>query len=303
MNHCTEYEMLINAYLDDELSMSDKMLVQEHLKICRDCAALFIAYREMSSLIKQSSSRAPQSLRNNVMKIIEGSGTQGDGSTVSSLQSTQKSRSRKARTQQNRPPVFSKRMILTRYAPIAACLAIAILVLPQLFNTSRPDSRYGDAVPTAALTMAEAEVAYDDVIGAFGFAEDSEELWGTPEVMTDEDFTAEVMPTLPPEAGERRDIFADDTDDMEIGPPIGGGLPDADGYLYLPHGIVTEGYYAFIIIDFNRPISTPMIAYYDNYFLIDQIYVARFIEEYGDFITLFMPIDEEALFALLLIES
>ena len=311
MNRCKECEMLISVYIDGELSASEKMLVEEHLKSCRDCSALFSLYREMSTSIAQSCAQAPPSLNSNVMKMIKSSDETGDGSLsyLSFDKTENRPLSRDAehdsenpRLSRNRSLVLTKkqrtkRLILTRYVPIAACLAIAILVLPQFFNFNRNDATPDAIMPTMA-PIPEYAVESDDGflrIDAYGFSEEHE-LWGTPEVMMDEDVMHELMPATPFEGRVH--------DDIEPGVGVGGpGWRDVEDSLYIPHGIITAGYHAFIVIDLNRPISIPMIAYHGNYFLIEQADLARFLEEYDIFITLFVPGDEDAEFALLLIES
>ena len=291
MNRCKECEMLISVYIDGELSASEKMLVEDHLKSCRDCSALFSLYRDISTSIAQSCAQAPPSLNNNVMKMIK-----------SPLSRDAEHESENPRLSRNRSLVLTKkqrtkRLILTRYVPIAACLAIAILVLPQFFNFNRNDATPDAIMPTMA-PIPEYAVESDDGflrIDAYGFNEEYE-LWGTPEVMMDEDVMHELMPATPFEGRVH--------DDIEPGVGVGGpGWRDVEDSLYIPHGIITAGYHAFIVIDLNRPISIPMIAYHGNYFLIEQADLARFLEEYDIFITLFVPGDEDAEFALLLIES
>jgi len=47
---CKEVKKLLSAYLDDELSMNKRQLVEEHLKVCSDCALEFASFQSVDRL-------------------------------------------------------------------------------------------------------------------------------------------------------------------------------------------------------------------------------------------------------------
>lgn len=47
---CKEVKKLLSAYLDDELSLNKRQLVEKHLKVCSDCAREFASFRSVDRL-------------------------------------------------------------------------------------------------------------------------------------------------------------------------------------------------------------------------------------------------------------
>jgi hypothetical protein len=297
MKHCIKFEESISAYVDGELGSSDKLLVEEHLRSCPSCLNLLALYHGMSVSLSESCGEAPGSLRDNVMETIKNPSTAGIVTPVDpdeiDLEYEKRVKKRKL-----------VRTVLTRYAPIAACLAIALLVLPQFFNIDRTANEMVDIAPTAALP----EMAYDDTDDVMIFAADA-----YAEIFTEEGFEeAEHAPIAP--AGRSDEETAaggnvpESRADDEIGVHVPLDVPDVDAghlggwsmndSLLEPEYVATAGYYAFIMIEHEFTDTFPLIAYYGDYFLIEQFDVERFIELYGDFIVFFIPGDEAAEFAL-----
>ena len=117
MNNCSEYMELISAYSDGELAEADRQRLEEHLAACENCSALLDLYREMAGAVAESAAPVPESLCGDVMKEISGEGT---------ADSADSSKRRRV-----------MRIVLTRYVPIAACLALVLLALPRLLNLGR----------------------------------------------------------------------------------------------------------------------------------------------------------------------
>ena len=136
MNECVEYLELISAYADDELTESEKRRVKEHLDTCESCSALLELYREISVAAAESSEPAPAELLSGVMEKVR-----HEGKTVKSDNA-------------NRRRII--RLALTRYVPVAACLAVMLLTLPRVMSNNRlaydmtasmPNSAQAEAMP------------------------------------------------------------------------------------------------------------------------------------------------------------
>jgi len=130
---------LLSAYADGELSDSDKAQVEEHLIACENCSALLELYREISVAAKESSLPVPEALRAGVMEKVLKADI--------------------PRTADNVTRLSRYRVVLTRYAPIAACLAVILLALPFVVDNNRQLNDYGaPSAPAPAMTPA----AHDD---------------------------------------------------------------------------------------------------------------------------------------------
>jgi len=116
-SECLELSGLISAYVDGELGESDIKRAEEHLKTCGSCSALLDFYREISASTLESCSDAPDALRERVMdKVLN------EDVPV------------RADYEKRRKVI---RMVLTRYLPVAACLALVLLALPRVIDLNR----------------------------------------------------------------------------------------------------------------------------------------------------------------------
>ena len=142
MSNCAEYMELISAYVDGELTDADKQKLEGHLSACENCSALLDMYREASGVIADSCVAAPESLLTIVMDEV-----------------LREDRARAAiKTKRRR----TARIVLTRYVPIAACLALAILVLPRLFGPNRTSSnQMSDSLTSLSETSVQMNMAFD----------------------------------------------------------------------------------------------------------------------------------------------
>ena len=109
MKKCTEITELLSAYSDNELTDKDKLSVEEHLAACENCSALLEIYREISISVDESGAPVPDALRIGVMNRI-------------------RSENIPAEKEIKKKKWWQHQVILTRLAPIAACLVVVLLV-------------------------------------------------------------------------------------------------------------------------------------------------------------------------------
>ena len=67
---CEVYQELISRLLDEDLSPDEQRALQEHLKNCSECAALYRAFRAVSNAAGQDLEDPPERLHYNVMAAI-----------------------------------------------------------------------------------------------------------------------------------------------------------------------------------------------------------------------------------------
>ena len=134
MDNCTEYQELISAYADGELSGHDKMRVEAHLRLCAHCSSALETYRVISAAVNESCAPAPDSLRAGVMEQLASADT--------------------PRTAADMKNYKLVKTILTRYAPVAACLALLLLTVPRFFGSGGPFNEPNfDAAPMMSAPM------------------------------------------------------------------------------------------------------------------------------------------------------
>jgi len=117
MKKCSEINELLSAYSDNELTKSEKQTVEEHLAACENCSALLEIYRKISISIDEASAPVPEALRIGVMNRIR-------SESLSVGKETAKKK------------WWQHQVLLTRLAPIAACLAVVVLVWQFSSNNS-----------------------------------------------------------------------------------------------------------------------------------------------------------------------
>lgn len=134
MNNCMKYLELISAYADGELAESDVKHVEDHTAECENCSAFLELCLGISDTVEESCIDAPESLRAGVMEKILSDEMVGSG------------RDEKKRS--------ALHLVFTRYAPIAACLAIVLLTLPRILDLRHTINYTNNAAaPEAALMM------------------------------------------------------------------------------------------------------------------------------------------------------
>jgi len=150
MKNCVGVADLLCAYADGELDDSSRQLVEDHLTICENCSAVLKVYREISYSISETNVPAPEALRLGVMNRIQSEST--------------------PRATENNNQRGSYRYILTRYAPIAACLVVGLLAWQfwgSLFgsdNAAMPAAAPEASVAAPAAAPPEAD--WDDIAPA-----------------------------------------------------------------------------------------------------------------------------------------
>jgi len=107
-NNCIGLVDLLSSYADGELTEENKKLVEDHLAICENCSAILKIYREIPGSVSDTNVEAPPSLHIGVMNLIQN-----------------ESVPRETKVIKHRRHLF---IALTRYAPIAACLVVMLLV-------------------------------------------------------------------------------------------------------------------------------------------------------------------------------
>ena len=161
MNNCVELMELISAYADGELTQSDCRRVEEHLSSCESCSALLELYREISVALDESAVPAPEALCDSVMKKVlsEETTVAGDtspaGDTVPATDNADR-----------RKPV---RIMLLRYAPLAACLAIILLAMPWIINSRNGTSNDQALLGVALKSVMDTKMKTDDNIVMDGY--------------------------------------------------------------------------------------------------------------------------------------
>jgi len=119
VDKCIDYLELLSAYIDGELTEYDRKRVEEHLETCENCSAILDLYRETSVSANEWGVPAPEALRAGVMeKILK------------------------------RPKII--RIALTRYLPVAACLAVMLITLPWIIDYHDRQTRESFSAPGSA---------------------------------------------------------------------------------------------------------------------------------------------------------
>lgn len=109
MSRCEEYQELISRMVDGELSDRRKAALEEHIRTCEDCAALYSAFSALSQQIGEDLEDVPLDLRENVMAEIR----------------------REKIRRENRIPA-ALRGILAAAACLAVIVGVSLGVSPQL---------------------------------------------------------------------------------------------------------------------------------------------------------------------------
>ena len=126
MKICLEYYEKINIYADGELPEHERLPIEKHFGECESCSALLGFLREISAAASESVLPAPESLCGGVMeKILRDDNISDISSAFRPVTNVKPDRNRMVR------------LMLTRYAPIAACLTVVLLALPFIRNMDR----------------------------------------------------------------------------------------------------------------------------------------------------------------------
>jgi hypothetical protein len=252
VNECAEFVEFISAYADIELSDADKKRVEEHLATCANCSALLELCREISAAANESSAPAPEALRSGVMEKVRSEGT--------------------PRTAGNVRRLGHYRVVLTRYAPLAACLAVVLLTMPFLMSRIGRENMMPVSAPPAQMAVMEdsemnrapqpaAPAAPHDSI--YGDDNDASPVFPAPPA--DSPPPAEPAPGTsrttdapPPQAADRHGAGTGERYTTDLVPPVAIDIPadwdnEADGAIFDSPNVTP--YYAFIEITGELPES------------------------------------------------
>jgi len=136
MKNCVGIAELLCAYADGELAESNIQTVEDHLEICENCSAILKVYKEISSSVDETNAPAPEALCIGVMNRIESE--------------------KFVRASEIKKPRSRYQIILTRFAPVAACLVVGLLVwqfrgpIRDMMPASSPGGGATEAMPFAA---------------------------------------------------------------------------------------------------------------------------------------------------------
>jgi len=120
---------LISAYADGELTESEIKRVEEHLGSCESCSAILDLYREISVAAFESNVPAPDALCAGVMEKVLSENTEVPAGNA------------------NKSKII--RIALTRYLPVAACLAVMLITLPWVMNNYDRNTENSYLAPSA----------------------------------------------------------------------------------------------------------------------------------------------------------
>ena len=156
VNNCKELFELISASIDNEISASEKQLVEAHLLSCPSCMRYIAMFRDVSSVLASPEIKAPAELSTSVMSSIRGLEENANMHPASF--------DKQAVTEENKK-ISKAHLWLRRYAvPIAACVALTLLALPiflmQDNDISGDDFDRGDLM---RMITEENELYHDDV--------------------------------------------------------------------------------------------------------------------------------------------
>jgi len=183
MKECTNIYELLSAYFDGELTESEKRIVEEHIASCDECSAILEIYSEISNTTSASNVAVPEGLHIGVMNRIQ------HESIAANLVAPMVNDKEIKRLRFN--------TMLTRWVPVAACLAV-VLAGWQLW------SNWGNIFSADfAASAPEAEMAFADA---------------APEVATAADAGGYLWDAV---AEEEADFFDDEDDSHRLRSEVG----------------------------------------------------------------------------------
>jgi len=191
---------MISVYADGELKDPDTFQLEEHLGECDSCSALLEMYREISAAADEQSVDAPEALRIGVMNRIRNEEIFHTAGNV-----------------KRRKPL---NIILMRYAPIAACLVVMLLVWQfrgDLWG-ARNDAMSPAAEPQAVMDAPAPEEPPPEAAPAEPAPEPAGDFTNT----LDDNFVEEGELPLHPDDAD------DDAEDDGRDPRGGRSMPDGD---------------------------------------------------------------------------
>lgn len=74
MKSCEPYQELISRMLDDDLSKEERRALGDHVKVCPDCAAVYVAFRSLSEHLGADLVEVPASVHETIMAEVRRDG-------------------------------------------------------------------------------------------------------------------------------------------------------------------------------------------------------------------------------------
>ena len=202
MKNCVGVADFLCAYADNELPESHRQIVEDHISICENCSAILDIYREISVSVSETNVPVPEALRVGVMNRIQNERIP---------QEIDNNRQRR-----------QYKYILTRFAPIAACLVVGLVVWQfwgTLWGTNNEGMRIQSNAPPAPAAAPAPEAAMPAPAAPADAA--PEAMWDSLEAPAAE---AEVQM----DAASAYGLDIDD-DESESVPAPGGRVPQTGG--------------------------------------------------------------------------
>ena len=136
MSECLKYQELISAYADGIITEAEEKELLAHIDSCPDCRALLDIYKCMhSSYTNENMEEPPKELLTGVMSAIGASPV----TTASSAAVTKPNKAKSKNT---------KKMIIA-LTTMAACLVLAVLAFPLMWQTGKSDAAADVAMDAA----------------------------------------------------------------------------------------------------------------------------------------------------------
>jgi len=70
MNDCQKIQEMISAMLDGELKASEHEVIEEHVALCPECAAMYADFAALSGIFAESREEVPATLHSRIMKGV-----------------------------------------------------------------------------------------------------------------------------------------------------------------------------------------------------------------------------------------
>ena len=249
MADCTKYRELLSGFVDNALTEAEKTELTAHLKGCAACRALLAVYRDVANAAEESMAEPPADFAAGVMQRIKALDSP-DGK-VSNIAAG------RARTKKSYKPV------IISFVAAAACLALAFIVTPQLFQ-------FGGSGKTASMADAPAAEAAPEAYSLQAQVQPSAApAAGTDIALKATESDAGHGDAVRPESTENPGGGAPDAMTGIMASPVPSAAPSYSGVDGLPHvkNWTTEDlteYYAVITISGQLPELLAVNARVDN---------------------------------------
>jgi len=174
MKECTKIYELLSAYSDNEVTDSERLLVDRHLAACKDCSAMLEMFHEISDIVIEPDMEVPEALHIGVMNRVRNESVL-ENPVITEAKVKQRKR-------------FG--IMMTRIVPLAACLAVVVLAWQFWGNVGGVELA---AAPEAMMDMAPEEAVPEAVSDYIRMTDDADAEWAENEMMYAADFDDEFI--------------------------------------------------------------------------------------------------------------